>query len=78
MPPPNSRIPPEPEKPNGHQPGLPLSLESILTEAEELRVLFQEAGGRLSRLVGDLKQFRRQNKVFEQAVASLRQLKLDR
>lgn len=51
-------------------------LGELIEEAEELRRLHQQAGGRLSRLITMLKQQRRQSKVFRQAVASLKQLDL--
>ncbi len=70
---------PEADRPNGTSPpGPPLSLEALLTEAEELRALVHETGGRLTRLTAGLKQLRRHNRVFEQALTSLRQLNLDR
>ena len=45
--------------------------------AESLRTLLQEASARTARLLGALKQQRRQSRAVQAAVASLRQLKLD-
>lgn len=78
-PPPGPTAPPGESRPdtgNGHGP--PVSLETLLAEADQIRALVQEAGARMSRLGSGLKQLRRHNRVFEQAVASLRQLQLDR
>jgi hypothetical protein len=49
-----------------------------IAEAEALRGLLQEAASRSARLVAALKQQRRQTRAVQQAVASLRQLQLDR
>jgi hypothetical protein len=47
-------------------------LEELLVEGEALRVLLHEAHGRLGRLLGGLKLYRRQAKAVETALASLR------
>jgi hypothetical protein len=43
MPPPIDRVPPEPDKSNGHPATPPTHLEGLRNEAEELRAVFQEA-----------------------------------
>jgi hypothetical protein len=55
----------------GAEPGEPLD---PITEAEELRVALQAALTRTGRLVAALKQQRRQSRVVESALASLRRL----
>ena len=45
-----------------------------LAEAEAIRNLLGEAQSRLSRLIGSLKQFRKQSKAVRAAVLSLRDL----
>jgi hypothetical protein len=50
----------------------------LLGEAEALRALLGEAATRSARLLAALKQRRRQNRALEAAVASLRDLRLDR
>jgi hypothetical protein len=56
--------------------GTPERSESLdpITEAEAIRSLFQEAIARTNRLIAALKQQRRQSKVVETALASLRKL----
>jgi hypothetical protein len=54
------------------------SVVDPIAEAEALRGLLQEAASRSTRLVAALKQQRRQTRAVQQAVASLRQLQLDR
>jgi hypothetical protein len=49
-----------------------------IAEAETLRGLLHEAASRSARLVTALKQQRRQTRVLQQAVQSIRQLPLDR
>ena len=51
-------------------------VDQMITEAEQLRGLLNEADARLARLTASLKQYRRQSRVFQQAVSSLRQLNL--
>ena len=73
--PPN--IPPNEPPRNGQhrngsaEPGEPLD---PISEAEELRVALQTALTRTSRLIAALKQQRRQSRVVETALASLRRL----
>ena len=55
----------------GADPGEPLD---PIAEAEELRVALQAALTRTSRLIAALKQQRRQSRVVESALASLRRL----
>jgi len=50
----------------------------LIAEAEALRDLLHEGAGRAARLVAALKLQRRQNRVVQQAMASLRQLQIDR
>jgi hypothetical protein len=52
------------------QPGL----DNLLEEAEAVRGLLQDASVRLGRLLGALKQHRRQDRAVQAALASLRQL----
>ena len=54
-----------------------LGLDELLTDAEKLRSQLQEASGRLVRLIGGLKQYRRQTRALQAAVHSLRGLKLE-
>ncbi len=54
------------------------ALDSLIGEAEAVRALLQEAGGRFGKLVSSLRQQRRQGRVVQTAVAALRQLQLDR
>ncbi len=53
-------------------------LAEVIAEAESLRSLLQDGLGRTGRLLVALKQQRRQTKVVQQAMQSLRQLQLDR
>ncbi len=53
-----------------------LGIAEIIAEAEELRRLVQDTGGRLGRLIAALKQQRRHSQAVRAAMASLRQLKL--
>ena len=71
----NGRSPTDPR--NEAASGRPDHLADLIAQAEELRRLLHEAGGRLQRLTADLKQFRRHSRVFQQALSSLRQLNLD-
>ena len=50
----------------------------LIEEAETLRAMLQEASARSARLIAALKQQRRQSRAVQQAVASLRQLQIDR
>src|SRR5262249_37428437 len=59
----------------GRQPSQ-AGVEQMVAEAEQLRGLLNEADARLARLTASLKQYRRQSRVFQQAVSSLRQLNL--
>ena len=62
---------------NGEGPGERAGgLAEILAEAEELRRLLQDAGGRLARLIAALKQQRQHSRAVEAAMASLRRLRL--
>ena len=54
----------------------PAQVSDPLEEAEALRSALQEAHNRVSRLIASLRQFRKQRKVVESAVASLRQFHL--
>jgi hypothetical protein len=56
----------------------PGSLGDVLAEAEALRDVLHDAFSRTSRLVAVLKLQRRQTKAVAQAMASLKQLQLDR
>ena len=56
----------------------PASMLDPIAEAEALRGLLHEAASRSARLVAALKQQRRQTRVLQQAVQSIRQLPLDR
>ena len=46
----------------------------MIAEADGLRTLLQEAGGRLTRLITALKLQRKQHRTFRAAMESLRQL----
>jgi hypothetical protein len=70
----NGQGPPE-GRDGANQPG---SMLDPITEAEALRGLLHEAASRSTRLVAALKQQRRQTRVLQQAVQSIRQLPLDR
>ena len=69
---------------NGHAAEDPLSntpapaesfgTAEVIAEAEGLRTLLQEAGGRLTRLIAALKLQRKQHRTFRAAMESLRQL----
>ena len=48
----------------------------ILAEAEELRRLVQDAGGRLTRLIAALKQQRQHSLAVQAAMESIRRLRL--
>jgi hypothetical protein len=50
----------------------------LIAEAEALRDQLHEAAGRAARLLAGLKQQRRQARAVQAAMASLRQLQLDR
>jgi hypothetical protein len=56
----------------------PGSRGDVLAEAEALRDVLHDAFSRTSRLVAALKLQRRQTKAVAQAMASLKQLQLDR
>ena len=61
---------------NGNQNGRapePASAPDPLEEVEALKLALQEALNRCTRLTASLRQFRKQRKVVESAVASLRQ-----
>jgi hypothetical protein len=61
---------------NGNQNGRapePASAPDPLEEVEALKLALQEALNRCTRLTAGLRQFRKQRKVVESAVASLRQ-----
>ena len=51
-----------------------LGTAEVIAEAEGLRTLLQEAGGRLTRLIAALKLQRKQHRTFRAAMESLRQL----
>jgi hypothetical protein len=51
-------------------------IDELLNEAESLRQHLSEAAGRATRLVAALKQHRRQARVLEAAVSSIRDLRL--
>ena len=53
-------------------------LAEVITEVEALRGLLQDAATRTTRLLSALKLQRRQNRALQAAVASLKQLQLDR
>jgi hypothetical protein len=53
-------------------------LAEVMAEAETLRTVLQDASARTARLLSALKQQRRQSRVVQAAMASLRQLRLDR
>jgi hypothetical protein len=70
--------PPPPHRNNGSDNGRgdgPPSLAELVAEAEELRGTLQGVAARLGRLVAALKGQRRQARVVEAAVASLRHLR---
>src|SRR5262249_27892381 len=56
---------------------LGLGLAELIAETEALRAQEQEALARLTRLLAGLKQFRRQGRALQAAVASLKGLKLE-
>lgn len=49
----------------------------VIAEAEAVRTNLHDAAARLTRLIGALKQQRRHTRAVQQAVASLRDLRLD-
>ena len=51
-----------------------LGTAEVIAETEGLRILFQAAGGRLTRLIAALKLQRKQHRSFRAAMESLRQL----
>ncbi len=53
-------------------------LAEVIAETEALRGLLHEAAGRAQRLLVALKQQKRQTRAVQQAVQSLRDLRLDR
>ena len=65
---------PSPSNPNDSSGA---SIPDLITEAEELRGLLADTCARSARLVSALKQQRRQDRAVRQAMASLRQLRLD-
>jgi hypothetical protein len=62
---------------NGNTSPEQMSLAEVIAEAEALRLLLSEASGRTARLMAALKHQRRQTKAVQQAMHSLRQIKLD-
>jgi hypothetical protein len=54
-----------------------MNFADLLSEAEELRTVVLDASARLARLISGLKQHRRQSRAVQDAVRSLKQLKLD-
>jgi hypothetical protein len=75
-PPPNGR-PTDPARP-AQPPERGGGLADLIAEAEALRALLAEATARNARLLAALKQHRKQARAVEVAVASLRQLQIDR
>jgi hypothetical protein len=73
MPPPKNGAPPVPARINPSPPTTVPMMDPI-AEAEALQVLLRDALGRVSLLVVALKQRRRQNKIVDSALTSLRQL----
>jgi hypothetical protein len=59
---------------NSGRPPERVGVDDLLAEADALRLLLQEACGRISRLVAALKHKKRESRALETAVASLRQL----
>ena len=53
-----------------------VAVAADITEAEELRRLVQDVGGRVGRLLTALKQQRQHSRAVEAAMASLRRLRL--
>jgi hypothetical protein len=81
----NEIMPPAPtngQRPDNGQPAPPppeqLGLAEVIAETEALRALLHDAGIRTGRLLSALKHQRRQSRAVQQAMASLRQLQLDR
>jgi hypothetical protein len=66
---------PNPATHNGHAETAAESAD-LLAEAEAVRTLLAEAAGRLARLVGALKNYRRERRSLQAAFSSLRQLNL--
>jgi hypothetical protein len=56
----------------------PAGIDALLAEAEQLRLLLNDASARLGRLLSALKQHRRQARAVQAAVSSLRQMNLDK
>lgn len=78
------KIVPSPQ-PNGHANGAhdvptrgerPVAIADLIAEAEELRTVLADAQSRVARLLSSLKMRRRDSRVMQQAVQSLKQLKL--
>jgi hypothetical protein len=61
---------------NSAEPGRGPNIIELLTEAEQVRSVLQDATTRLSRLINGLKQQRRQGRAMQAAMQSLRQLQL--
>lgn len=72
--PPRNGAAPSPAPAATHEPGEPMGLEDLISEAEGLRSTLGEAYARLGRLLVVLKQHRRHARAVESALASLRQL----
>lgn len=53
-------------------------LAELIADTEALRDLLHDLSSRMSRLLASLKLQRRQTKAVQQAMASLRQLRIDR
>ena len=60
---------------NGHQAEQPNAFDPLV-EADALKAALQEAVNRSTRLIGGLRQFRKQHKAVASAMASLRQFQL--
>src|SRR5262249_60114086 len=62
---------------NGSEPDR-MRLADAIAETEALRALMHDASARTARLLAALKHQRRESRAVQQAMASLRQLRLDR
>src|SRR5262249_4029694 len=77
MPAPQPNHTPDNGQANGTEPDR-MGLADAIAEAEALRALLHDASARTARLLAALKHQRRQSRAVQQAMASLRQLRLDR
>lgn len=74
---PNGHTPHDTPEPGAGRSENGMNFADLLTEAEELRTVVLDASSRLGRLISGLKQHRRHSRAVQDAVRSLKQLRLD-